>query len=234
MNTERGKTVSLYLTGEALRIAQSAVGDKRGGFSKLVHDLLLARSTPDNLALIRWSYWDFDEDDPQRLDRWISPDSTSKVLLMGTTMAKPLSEYSDLWKKFLNNGGKLFVLFQGELGREEGKPIYTPVKEDVESVFERRKAALNVVVELSKDIPKHSLVVRNSGQTLLSYSAIVAYQKRNKVDIQIHPYQFLPEKYMVQSPQFFTSTNLEQATYKLLADPINILWSEGLPEQLSK
>lgn len=153
MSEKRGQTVSLYLTEDVLGVVRQMGTSGHRGFSSFVQESLrlAAKFTPvtsspadylDNVAHVMWPDWNFDEDHPYRFDKWITSGSISRVLLMGTTMAQPLTEYSAIWNAFLHDGGRLFVLLQGELGNEGGKPIYTPVKEDIDSVSERRKATL--------------------------------------------------------------------------------------------
>lgn len=171
------------------------------------------------------------EGESYQIDKWISPDTTEAVFLMGTTMRRPIIRYSNLWRSLLENGIQLRIFLQGDLGTEEGRSRYTPVEKDIEAVSQRRAESLHELREISQFAPKDSLEVRNSGNSLIFSSMIAVFRNDGQVDIQVHPINF---GYVGRSVKFLVTAPLSSPVYNELVDPIEEMWQQSLPELRSE
>lgn len=243
MATEKGPkegTNSIYLDAETTRMARELMGRNYTSLSDLMREAVSlayqAKDSPYKMASIH-TYPPMnldDEDYPYNLDKWIYLDSTERVFLMGTTMRNPIVNYSTFWNRFLEDGKSLYVLLQGDLGIENGKPMYAPIKNEAEKVSEKRAQSLQALAELSKTAPKGSLVVRKSDGFLISQSAIIVFGSKNSLgiqeaDIQIQP-SLEPQDYGSRSPQFLVRTQSTSAEFSLFVAPLLRLWERSATE----
>ncbi len=169
-------------------------------------------------------------EDPYRLEKWVSLSTTTRAILVGTSMRRAIVCHHELWKQFVNAGKQLRVLVQGDLGTGTGiSPMYTYIQEMNDRIAEKRDASLAILKEISRSAEKDTFEVRNSGRSLISYSAIILFRVDGTVDVQIQPYVFLPNR-TERGARFILNTPVDGNTYRILVRPIEKLWSYSIPE----
>lgn len=242
---------TIYLNDEIAKLAKEVSNRSGKGVSQLFREFLIrTRSTLGGVERLAFVVSDKDlkeeigqdandrplslrpsiSDDPYRFDKWVSLDSTESVFLMGTTMKRAVVSHLPMWKKFLEAGKHLRILLQGEIDEAGEISVYTPVKNEIKSVHERRALSLKALHDLSRSCPEQSLEVRNSGSSLISYSAVLVFKLNGQVDIQIQPYTFQCHQNVTRGARFIVSTQYGSDIYHLLADPIEDMWEHSLPE----
>lgn len=168
------------------------------------------------------------------LDKWINVGSTTSVVLVGTTMNSAIAGHMNLWQELLEDGKPLRVLLQGNLNPYDESPCYTPIQLTRDKVESRRNCSLELLKKLAKSAPENTLEVRNSGASLLSYSAILIAKKDSQADIQIQPYNFLNIDSFTHRPaRFVLCTQIGSYVYHVLVDHIEELWQHSFQEPCS-
>ena len=229
-------TRSIYLDAETEKLASEIVERTGSNLSQLFRDFLFqkqfVRDATGEMAVVQ----DCSilpmliEDDPYSFDHWIDVSNTRRVLLMGVTMRDALVRNEALWVSLLRHGGQLHVLRQGDLENSESSTTRVLARmrlDDGTRLFQRRnesEQALGMIREQLTTEEQSRLVIRDSREQLLSYSAVVIWKIEpiGKVDVQIHPY--FPGYDYNRGPRFILSTEENSRSFAALMKPITDLW----------
>jgi hypothetical protein len=155
-----------------------------------------------------------------------------KAFLMGKSLEHPLTNHEELWTDFVKSGGVLEVLLQGDVssGTDSTPKLFATINPALNaSKFAAQERTLRFLKQLSNKAPSQ-IVVRNSGQFLLTMNAGVIFRVDGTVDMHL-------EFGFGESVEFSSNTIIMTARYdppddkyRLMAGSMERLWLHSLPE----
>jgi hypothetical protein len=155
-----------------------------------------------------------------------------KVFLMGKSLEHPISNHKDMWIDFVESGGVLEVLFQGDIssGADPTMRLFATNDPSLNtSKLVARERTSKFLKQLS-DKNSGQVIVRNSGQLLLTMNAGIIFRIDGTVDMHL-------EFGLGESVEFSASTIIMSARhdppddkYRLVAGSMEGLWLRSLPE----
>lgn len=155
-----------------------------------------------------------------------------KAFLMGKSLEHPITNHEDVWSDFVESGGVLEVLFQGDIssGMDSAPRLFATNDPALNaSKLVARKRTTDFLKQLSRKSPEQ-VVVRNSGQLLLTMNAGIIFRVDGTVDMHL-------EFGLGETLEFSSSTILMTARhdppddkYRLVAGSMEGLWLRSLPE----
>ena len=155
-----------------------------------------------------------------------------KAFLMGKSLEHPITNHVDVWTDFVESGGILEVLFQGDIssGVDSTPRLFATNDPALNaSKLAARQKTLAFLKQLSSKAPDQ-IVVRNSGQLLLLMNAGVIFRVDGTVDIHL-------EFGLGETVEFSSSMIVMTARhdppdekYRLVAGSMEGLWLRSLPE----
>ena len=156
-----------------------------------------------------------------------------KVFLMGKSLEHPITNHMNIWTEFVESGGILEVLFQGDIssGVDSTHRLYAMKNPALNaSKVAARQKTLAFLKQLSSKAPDQ-IIVRNSGQLLLLMNAGVIFRVDGTVDMHL---EFgLGETVMEYSTSMIVMTashDPPDEKYRLVAGSMEGLWLRSLPE----
>jgi len=229
-------TRSVYLDEETDRLASELMQATGAKLSALFHEFLLRMKAVQGMAghlaivqdcsTLRMSA----DGDPYRFETWVDQKNTRKVLLMGVTMRDALVHHAEVWENLLGNGAAIHVLLQGDLDSDESETTRVLARmrlDNGQRLVERKERANAVLKQLSELASTRPgvLEVRQTGQRLLTYSAVMIWKHSpmGEVEGQIHPY--FPNYDYNRGPRFIVSTSESSRSFAALMKPIDDLWA---------
>jgi len=191
------KNVSFYLDDRTLKLWES-LPRKEGSslFRRFLELHEQTRVSSLSLATVQASPFPHDiENSPYHFEKWIDPEDTSVVFLIGTTLYGAF--YDDrgnkrkLWDDLVSQGVSLNVLLQGRLD----DPIYgqaiSEIKgEQIKDILEKSKATTEFLTELGRGV--EHVEVRYSNKPI-TQSLFLVYDKGSQYnfDVQMRSYPSL-------------------------------------------
>ncbi|MEE8047073.1 MAG: hypothetical protein V3T49_09535 [Dehalococcoidia bacterium] len=155
-----------------------------------------------------------------------------KAFLMGKSLEHPITNHEEVWIKFVESGGVLEVLFQGDIsGGTDSIPRLFATNDPAlnASKVAAQQRTLDFLKELSKRAPDR-VTVRNSGQLLMSMNAGTIFREDGTADIHL-------EFGLGETVEFQSSTIIMTARhnppddkYRLIAGSMEGLWLRSLPQ----
>ena len=163
----------------------------------------------------------------------IDPQKIKKIFLMGVSMHSAIINNKSNWENFLDNGGHLQVILQGDMKDINSKTIAAISqlrRVSIEELLQRRRMSENMLLQLRCSVnPSNAgyLEIKESGDILLTYSAIVIWKcdKASSVDVQIHPY--VAGYKFNRGARFIISTSESSRSYSALVKPLADLWDSS-------
>jgi hypothetical protein len=156
-----------------------------------------------------------------------------KAFLMGKSLEHPITNHVDIWSDFVKSGGELEVLLQGDIssGLDKSPRLYAandPALNDSKLLSRRR--TIEVLKELSIT-PPGRVVVRNSGQTLITMNAGAMFRVDGTVDMYLE--FVLGETGEINRSSTIVMTARHDPPddkYRLVAGSMEGIWLRSLPE----
>ncbi|MBT3862820.1 MAG: hypothetical protein HOF71_03805 [Chloroflexi bacterium] len=155
-----------------------------------------------------------------------------KAFLMGKSLEHPITNHEDVWSTFVESGGVLEVLFQGDIssGADSTPRLYATNDPALNaSKLSARKRTIDFLKQLSSKTPDQ-VVVRNSGQLLLTMNAGIIFRVDGTADMHL-------EFGLGETVEFTSSSIIMTARhdppddkYRLVAGAMEGLWLRSLPE----
>ncbi len=155
-----------------------------------------------------------------------------KAFLMGKSLEHPITNHEDVWIDFVESGGVLEVLFQGDIsGGADSEPRLFATNDPAmnKSKLLARHRTIDFLNELSKLAPDR-VVVRNSGQLLMTMNAGAIFRVDGTVDMHL---EFgLGETVGIKSSTIIMTARHDPPDdkYRLIAGSMEGLWLRSLPE----
>lgn len=155
-----------------------------------------------------------------------------KAFLMGKSLEHPITNHEDVWIEFVESGGVLEVLLQGDIsaGDDSIPKLFAtndPALNASKVVAQQR--TLEFLKELSKRAPD-KVVVRNTGQLLLTMNAGAIFRDDGTADMHL---EFgLGESVEARSSTIIMTArhNPPDDIYQLIAGSMEGLWLRSLPQ----
>ena len=191
-----GKPSTLYMSARTAALAreiEERTGQKAGfllrQFVELYSRMILSSGEAANSASIAFALpalasWEVNAPSPligipatreSSLDIWSEAlgdqhPPASRVFLMGLTLEHPITNPERLWTDYLQNGGFLQVLIQGDLSGFQDAPriigaINPPVNKDR---LEARRRTIEVLKRVVRNTETERVEIRNSGPVQMS------------------------------------------------------------------
>ncbi|MCI0837275.1 MAG: hypothetical protein J4N80_08710 [Chloroflexi bacterium] len=155
-----------------------------------------------------------------------------KVFLMGKSLEHPVSNHQNMWTQFVESGGNLEILLQGDIsgGKGAGPQLFAT---DNPALNSTRSAARQRTIIFLKELAAHAhgnVEVRNTGQLLLHMNAGLIFREDKTVDIHLE-FGFGEALSVKSSTATMTATHSPpDEIYSLIVGAMEELWLRSVSE----